>query len=65
MDAQRYLNQRQRAATLPHVKVSKKEFIRRLVEKGESQEKAEQMAMVAELLGSKIEINNEMVGING
>ena len=65
MDAQGYLNQRQRATTLPHVKVTKEEFIRRLVGKGESQEKAEQMAMVAVSLGSKIEINNEMVSIDG
>lgn len=63
-DFQRYFAQKNRAATLPQVRVSKDEFVRRLVLQGESQDKAEQMAMVAESLGSRIEINNEMVGIN-
>lgn len=60
---QSWLAQKHRAATLPQVRVSKEEFVRRLVELGEEQSKAEQMATVAESLGSRIEINNEMVGI--
>jgi hypothetical protein len=60
----KWLAQKHRAATLPQVKVTKEEFVRRLVdEMGEEQSKAEQMATVAESLGSRIEINNEMVGI--
>jgi len=58
-----YFAQKQRAAALPQVKVSKDEFIRRLLSRGDTSEKAEQIAMVAEALGSQIEINNEMVGI--
>ena len=59
----KWITQKNRAATLPQVKVTKEEFVRRLVEMGEEQSKAEQMATVAESLGSRIEINNEMVGI--
>lgn len=62
-DIQGYFAQKQRAATLPQVKVSRDEFVSRLLARGETPDKAEQMAMVAEALGSQIEINNEMVGI--
>ena len=52
MDLARYYAFKERSAKLPHVTVTREEFIRRLVERGESQEKAEQMATVAEGLGS-------------
>lgn len=57
------MNQERVAEKLPSVQVTRDEFIRRLIERGESQGKAEQIAVVAETLGSQIEINKEMVGI--
>lgn len=54
---------KERSAKLPHVKVSREEFITRLLAKGETQEKAEQTAKIAEGLGSYVEIGEEMVGI--
>lgn len=63
MGLARYYAFKERSAKLPHVTVTREEFIRRLVERGESQEKAEQMATVAEGLGSHVEIGDEMVGI--
>lgn len=62
-DLSRYYKFKERAAKLPHVLVTREEFIKRLVAKGETQEKAEQTANIAAGLGSHIEINNEMVGI--
>jgi len=47
----------------PRVEVSREEFIRRLVARGETEDKAEQMATVAEGLGSQLEIGDEWVGI--
>jgi hypothetical protein len=60
---QKYLRAKERAGKLPTVKVTKQEFIRRLIASGKTEEKAEQMALVAEGLGSVIEIGDEMVGI--
>jgi hypothetical protein len=58
-----YFTLKKRALTLPKVDVKKEEFVSRLLKKGEIKEKAEQIATVTQLLGSRIEINNEMVGI--
>jgi len=63
VDVRGYFASKERATKLPQVQVNKDEFVRRLIERGEVPEKAEQIAMVAETLGSHIEINNEMVGI--
>jgi len=60
---QKYYEGKGRAAKLPYVEVTREEFIARLIAIGETAEKAEQTAKIAEGLGSHIEINNEMVGI--
>lgn len=60
---QRYYESKSRAAKLPYVEVTREEFVARLIAQGETPEKAEQTAKIAEGLGSHIEINNEMVGI--
>jgi tRNA-dihydrouridine synthase len=62
-DLARYHAFKERAAKLPYVEVTREEFVARLIAKGETPEKAEQTAKIAEGLGSHIEINNEMVGI--
>lgn len=58
-----YFTFKKRALTLPKVDVNKEEFVSRLLKRGETKEKAMQIAGTVESLGSRIEINNEMVGI--
>lgn len=62
-NVQDYFNFKEEAAKLPYVEVTREEFIARLVASGESQEKAERTATIAQGLGSHIRIKNEMVGI--
>ena len=64
IDVSRYIEAKERAKTLPHIEVSRTEFIRRLVATGESQEKAERTATIAEGLGSQIEIDGFMVSVS-
>lgn len=65
MNIEKYLAAKNRATKLPQIQVSRDEFVRLLIERGETPEKAEQTAKIAEGLGSYVEISESMVGIKG
>lgn len=57
----RYLEMKEKAKTLPHVEVSEEEFIRLMVEAGETEEKAKFNATMSKGLGSSVMIGDKMV----
>jgi hypothetical protein len=61
----RYLEMKGKASKLPHVEVTEKEFIRLMVEAGETKEKAKFQATMSKGLGSSVMIGDKMVSIKG
>lgn len=58
-----YYSKIKKAATLPHVLVTREEFIRLLIADGQTPEKAEQTVHIAEQLGSDVMVGENMVGL--
>lgn len=59
-----YLQMRHEAATLPHVSVTKEEFIKLLIaENGKVDRQAKVTAKLCELFGSYVRIGDRMVAI--
>lgn len=59
----RYLEMREKAKTLPQVEVTEEEFVRLMVEAGETEEKAKFSANISKGLGSSVMIGDKMVKI--
>lgn len=59
----RYLEMKEKAKTLPQMEVSEEEFIRLMVEIGETEEKAKFHAKMSKGLGSSVMIGDKMVKI--
>lgn len=59
----RYIGMREKSKNLPHVEVTEEEFIRLMVENGETEEKAKFHAKISKGLGSAVMIGDKMVQI--
>jgi hypothetical protein len=59
----RYMQEKALAAKLPQVEVTREEFIKLMVESGETQDKAEFQATICAGLGSSTRIGDKMVSI--
>jgi protein involved in temperature-dependent protein secretion len=59
----KYQQFKEKAKSLPEVEVAREEFIRLMVESGETQEKAENQATVAAALGSSVMISDKLYRI--
>lgn len=59
----RYIEMKNKAEKLPTVEVSEEEFIRLMVETGETEEKAKFHAKISKGLGSAVMIGEQMVKI--
>ena len=61
---QRYIKEKNEAATLPHIELSKHDFVELFIkEKNVGREKAEFQATMAAMLGSSVRIGDKMVSI--
>lgn len=60
----KYRDFKEKSASLPHVKVSKEQFVQMLIADGMTPDKAAQQAIFAEGLCSYIQIGEQMVGIS-
>ena len=59
----RYVEMKEKASKLPNVEVTEEEFIRLMIEAGETDEKAKFQAKISKGLGSSVMIGDKMVKI--
>ena len=59
----RYVEMKQKAQSLPTVEVDEAEFVRLMVEAGETEEKAKFQAKISKGLGSEVMVGDKMLKI--
>jgi hypothetical protein len=62
-DVSRYMQMKEKAKTLTEIEVSEEEFIRLMMEAGQTEEKAKFQAKMSKGLGSSVMIGENMVKI--